>query len=60
MARIELTGSDRIGIRHARKALAASQQADMSDDRAMARAMGRMEAALEDLLSILEPEGDEQ
>ncbi|MEV8307846.1 hypothetical protein AB0P36_10905 [Streptomyces flavidovirens] len=59
MARIELTGSDRIGIRHAREALATSQQADMSDDRAMARAMGGMEVVLEQLLSILDPEGDE-
>lgn len=60
MSRMELTDHDRYRIGQARKALAASQQADMSDGSAMARAMGRMEAALEDLLSILAPEGDKQ
>ena len=60
MARFELTSSDEIGIRHARRALEISQQADMSDPRAMARAMGRLEAAVEDLLEILTGEAGER
>jgi predicted phosphohydrolase len=56
MARFELNNFDRIGIRHARKALADAEQLDMSDDRAMARAIGRLQAAVEDLLEILEGE----
>ncbi len=52
-ARFELTSSDLISIRHARKALEVSNQADMGDLVSMARAMGRMEAVIEDLLEIL-------
>jgi hypothetical protein len=60
MARFDLTGSDEIRIRHARKALEISQQADMSDPGAMARAMGRLEAAVEDLLELLTGEAGDQ
>ncbi|MFD9430330.1 hypothetical protein [Streptomyces sp. NPDC060002] len=58
MARCELTNSDRIGIKYGREALVVSRETDMADSMAMARAMGRMEAALEDLLDMLDPEGE--
>ncbi|MEV7994935.1 hypothetical protein AB0O67_24385 [Streptomyces sp. NPDC086077] len=55
-SRFDLTNSDRIGIRLAREALAKSEQLDLSDDREMARMIGRFEAVVEDLLNILEGE----
>ncbi|MFE7927805.1 hypothetical protein ACFU6S_03570 [Streptomyces sp. NPDC057456] len=57
MARCELTNSDRIGIKHAREALARSRETRMVDPMVMARVIGRLEASLADVLEILDPDG---
>jgi hypothetical protein len=59
MARFELTGHDRYRIEKAREELAAAEQLDLSDDRAMARTIGRLEVALKQLLEILDEGGQE-
>ncbi|MBA2951611.1 hypothetical protein [Streptomyces himalayensis] len=55
VARIEnLTVHDRYRIEKAREALAASERLDLSDDRAMARMLGRLESSLSQLLELLD------
>ncbi|WP_406418365.1 hypothetical protein [Streptomyces sp. NBC_01614] len=57
MARFEMTGHDRYRIDKAREELAKAAELDMSDDRAMARTMGRLELALQQLLEMLDEDG---
>ncbi|MFJ9740846.1 hypothetical protein [Streptomyces sp. NPDC101166] len=59
MGRFELNQSDRCRIDAARHELVNAQQLDMSDDRAMARTIGRLEVALQQLLEMF-GEGGEQ
>ncbi|MET8947445.1 hypothetical protein ABZX30_28850 [Streptomyces sp. NPDC004542] len=54
MSRFELTGHDRYRIEAARRDLAAAERLDMSDDRAMARTIGRLEVALRQLLEMVD------
>lgn len=58
MARFDLTDHDRYRIEKAREELAAAGRLDLSDDRAMARTIGRLEVALRQLLEMLD-EGDD-
>ncbi|MDR3083110.1 MAG: hypothetical protein LBV60_19690 [Streptomyces sp.] len=55
MARFALTGHDLYLIEKAREELAAG--VDLSDDRAMARKIGRLEVALQQLLEMLDADG---
>jgi len=58
MARIEdLTDHDRYRIEKAREYLVASEQLNLSDDRAMARMLGRLEVAVRQLLEMLDEGG---
>lgn len=59
MARFEMTGHDRYRIEKAREELAAAERLDLSDDRAMARTIGRLKVALKQLLEMLEEGGQE-
>ncbi|WP_045563002.1 hypothetical protein [Streptomyces sp. FxanaA7] len=59
MARFELTDHDRYRIEAARRELANAQQLDMSDDRAMARRIGRLEVVLQQLLEMLAEVGEQ-
>lgn len=60
-ARFDLTDYDRYRIESARRELAKAEQLDMGDDRAMARTIGRLEVALQQLLEVFdEAEGGEQ
>ncbi|MEV7034586.1 hypothetical protein AB0N99_30695 [Streptomyces sp. NPDC093272] len=59
--RFDLTEYDRYRIAAARRELAKAEQLDMSDDRAMARTIGRLEVALQQLLEVFgEVDGGEQ
>jgi hypothetical protein len=49
-----LDGTDRYRIAQAREALAKAEQLDMSDDRAMARTIGRLEVTLSQLLEVID------
>jgi hypothetical protein len=49
-----LDGFQRRQVEKAREELAAVERLDMSDDRAMARTIGRLEVALAQLLDIVE------
>jgi hypothetical protein len=55
MARFDLTEHDRYRIEAARKELATP--VDLADDRAMARRIGRLEVALQQLLEMLDEDG---
>jgi hypothetical protein len=57
MGRIDLTDHDRYRIEAARRELAAVEQLDMADDRAMARMIGRLEVVLQQLLEMLDEAG---
>ena len=59
MARMDLNDYDRYRIAQAREALAKAEQLDMSDDRAMARTIGRLEVALSQLLDVIDEEGEQ-
>jgi len=54
MARFDLADFDRYRIDAARKALAAAEELDMADDRAMARIIGHLEVALAHLLEVFD------
>lgn len=54
MPRFELDNFDRWRVAQAREALAASEQLDMGDDRAMARMLGRLEVVLRSLLEMVD------
>ncbi|MFE9927221.1 hypothetical protein ACFYQA_38655 [Streptomyces sp. NPDC005774] len=51
-----LDGHRRYLVEKAREALA---KVDLSDDREMARTIGRLEISLEQLLEIVDPEGSD-
>ncbi|MEH0553407.1 hypothetical protein [Streptomyces sp. B21-101] len=55
MSRFDLAGHDEYRVRKAREELAAAP--DMSDDRPMARKIGRLEVALQQLLEMLDEGG---
>lgn len=57
MSRFELTEFDRYRIGKAREELNAAKALDLSDDRAMARALGGLEATLEQLLAVFDEDG---
>lgn len=60
MARIgNLTDHDRYRIEAARTELAAAGRLDLSDDRAMARTIGRLEVALQQLLEVFDESGEQ-
>lgn len=59
MARFELTGHDRYRVERAREELARAAELDLSDDRAMARTIGRLEVALKQLLEVFDGGGGE-
>jgi hypothetical protein len=52
MSRFETTEHDRYRIEQARAELDALETLDMGDDRAMARALGRLEVALQQLVEM--------
>jgi hypothetical protein len=54
MARFDLTPLDRCHIANARKELAAVETLDLRDTRAMARTIGRLEAALAQLVAMVD------
>ncbi|MGW0626458.1 hypothetical protein [Streptomyces sp. NPDC002758] len=58
MARFEMNDLDRYRIGQARDALAESERLDMSDDKAMAREIGRLRAVLESLLEMVDEDGE--
>jgi hypothetical protein len=59
MARFDLSDHDHYRIRVAREELARAKRLDLADDRAMARAIGRLEVALGQLLEVFD-EDDQQ
>ncbi|MFI0964623.1 hypothetical protein ACH4S8_24980 [Streptomyces sp. NPDC021080] len=54
MSRFEMTGHDRYRIEQARKTLAALDDLDMGDDRAMASTIGRLEVTLQQLVEMVD------
>lgn len=59
-ARFDLTDFDRYRIEAAREELARAERLDLSDDRAMARTIGRLEVALQHLLEVFDGEDGDQ
>jgi hypothetical protein len=57
MARFDLNDHDRYRIEAARRDLAAGKQLDLSDAQAMARRIGRLEVALQQLLEVFDEDG---
>jgi hypothetical protein len=60
VSRFDLTDHDRYRIEQARKELAALDSLDMGDDRAVARALGRLEVALQQLVEMVDEAVTEQ
>jgi hypothetical protein len=58
--RFDPTDHDRYRIEQARKELAALDNLDMGDDRAMARTLGRLEIALQQLVEMADEAVTEQ
>lgn len=54
MSRFEPTRHDQYRIAQARAELDALETLDMGDDRAMARALGRLEVALQQLVEMVD------
>jgi hypothetical protein len=54
MSRFEMTEHDRYRVASARNALSLAAELDMSDDRAMARTIGRLEVALSQLVEMVD------
>jgi hypothetical protein len=54
MSRFEMNGTDRYRVGAAREALAGLESLDMGDDRAMARTIGRLEVALQQLVEMVD------
>jgi hypothetical protein len=54
VSRFELTEHDLYRVDQARKTLAAAAKLDMSDDRAMARTIGRLEVSLSQLVEMVD------
>ncbi|GGM06019.1 hypothetical protein GCM10010099_22740 [Streptomyces cinereus] len=57
MARFALTGYDRISVSQARETLVEAERLDMADQMAVARMVGKLEAAVKSLLAVLEGDG---
>lgn len=58
MPRFDLTDHDRYRIAKARQELAALKRLDLADDRAMAHTLGRVEVVLQQLLEMLDEDGE--
>lgn len=54
MSRFEMNSHDRYRVKVAREALVAAKSLDMSDDRAMARMIGRLETVVSQLVEMVD------
>lgn len=59
MPRFEMTEHDRYRVAKAREALAATESLNLLDERAMARTIGRLEVALQQLVEMADEAGAE-
>lgn len=54
MSRFEMTEHDRYRVQKAREELAAAESLNLLDERAMARTIGRLEVALQQLVEMVD------